>query len=70
MFVDFTSKNESAASPNASEEEEEEERGTYRSVFLEEEREREEKRSRSLSFARRVAILGERDSREKETEEA
>jgi len=68
VFADFTSKNESAASPNASEEEEE--RGTYRSVFLEEEREREEKRSRSLSFARRIAILGERDLREKETEEA
>jgi len=42
VFADFTSKNESAASPNASEEEEE--RGTYRSVFLEEEREREERR--------------------------
>jgi len=31
---------------------------------------REEKRRHSLSFARRVAILGERDLREKETEEA
>jgi len=65
--VDFTSKNESAAFPNASETQKKKSKrevpiDRYSSEKREREREREEQRRHSFSFARRVAILGGRET--------
>ena len=65
--VDFTSKNERAAFPNASETQKKKSKrevhiDRYSSEKREREREREEQRRHSFSFARRVAILGGRET--------
>jgi len=69
-LVDFTKQKGKRGVSQRLREEEEQERGTYRSVFLGEERERRAEKAFVLFCAESRNSGGEKDLRKKETEEA